>query len=213
MKRHAAARIEANVRDEFAGILADAERHLKPGVSIDHARELLAAHLPTLVVGRAELLLDTLLNYLVEDATESLSHAPTEVKNEFYALDLRARIKGSYSLEPQTLQFSYDPRIVAGGCAAGGTLLAGGLLISLVLTGVVGKVIAGLATLVASAAAFRVAHSAATETARRRLGADVLEYLEKSESQAREWLEDVERSFEEAFEAFASSYGGRKGDA
>lgn len=213
MNRHAATQIAANIRDEFAGIRKDAGRHLNPEVTIDHARELLAQHVPALVVGRAQLLLDTLLSYLMEDAVEALADAPTDVKNDFYAEDLRARLKGSFTLEPQTLQFSFDPRVVAGGVAAGGTLVAGGLIVGLVLGGVVARIIAGLATLVASAFAFRVAHSAGTTSARRALEADVTTYVAQSEQQVSEWLGSVDRSFVEAFDKFAADHGVRRGDA
>lgn len=213
MNRRAAKQIALNIRDEFAGIRKDAGRHLDPEVTVDHARELLAQHVPALVIGRAQVLLDSLLSYLMEDAIEALSNAPTDVKNDFYAQDLRARLKGSYSLEPQTLQFSFDPRVVAGGVAAGGTLVAGGLIVGLVLAGVLSRIIAGLATLVASAVAYRFAHSAGTASARRAIESDLSAYLAQSEAQVSEWLEGVERSFVEAFDKFASTYGVRGGDA
>lgn len=213
MNRRAAKQITANVRDEFAGVRKDALRHLDPTVTVDHARELLAQHVPALVVGRAQILLDSLLSYLMEDAMDALSSAPTDVKNDFYALDLRARIKGSFSLEPQTLQFSFDPRVVAGGIAAGGTLVAGSLLIGLVLTGVVSRIIAGLATLVASAVAYRLAHSAGTPSARKALEADLSTYLNQSETQVSEWLAEVDRAFGDSFDKFASNFGLHHGDA
>jgi len=213
MNRRAAKQITANIRDEFAAIRKDAVRHLDSSVPVDHARELLGQHVPALVVGRAQILLDSLLIYLMEDAMEALSSAPTDVKNYFYALDLRARIKGSFSLEPHTLQFSVDPRVVAGSAAAGGTLVAGGLIIALVLPGVVGRLIAGLGTLVASAVAYRLAHSAGSPAARKALESDLSTYLAQSETQVADWLAGVERAFVENFGAFASKYGIRQGDA
>jgi hypothetical protein len=213
MIRRAAKQIEANVRNEFTGIRKDIGRHLEPDVTVDHARELLAQHAPALVVGRAQLLLDSLLNYLMEDAVDSLADAPTDVKNAFYAQDLRARLKGSFTLEPQTLQFSFDPRVMAGGVAAGGTLVAGGLIVALVLSGVVTRIIVGLATLVASASAFRIAHSAGTASARRALESDVTDYLAHSEEQVSQWLASVERSFVKAFDKFVATHIVQQGDA
>jgi hypothetical protein len=144
---------------------------------------------------------------------DALSNAPTDVKNDFYALDLRSRIKGSFSLAPQTLQLSFDPRVVAGGVATGKTIVAGSLLIGLVLTGVVSRIIGGLATLVASAVAYRLAHSAGTPSARKALEADLSTYLTQSEKQVSEWLSGVNRAFGDAFDKFASQYGIPQGDA
>jgi len=213
MKRRAAKQIAADIRDEFAAIRKDVRRHLAPEITVDHARELLAQHVPALVVGRAQVLLDSLLSYLMEDAIEALSSAPTDIKNDFYARDLRTRLKGSYSLEPETLQFSFDPRVVAGSVAAGSTLVAGGLIAGLALAGVLSRIIAGLATLVASAIAYRLAHSAATARARRALESDLLAYLDHAKTQVSEWLEGVDRAFGEAFDQFAATYGIHGGDA
>jgi len=107
MNANANTRIWENVREELAGIRRDVQLHLAPDVTIDHARVLLAQHVPELVVGSAQLLLDSLLSYLMEDATASLTDAPTEVKNDFYAQDLRAVIKGCFSLNPHTLTLSF----------------------------------------------------------------------------------------------------------
>ena len=213
MIRNTSKQIAANIRDEVAGIGRDTRLHLDPEITVDHARELLAQHVPVLVVGRAQMLLDSLLSYLMEDAMETLSIAPTEIKNDFYDLDLRARIKRSFLLEPQTLTFSFDPRVVAGGVAAGGTIAAGSLFVGLVLTTVVSRIIGGLATLVASAFAYRLAHSAGTESARKVLESDLAAYLAQAENQVTDWLAEVDRAFVDAFDEFASNFGIREGDA
>lgn len=213
MKRREVIQIAENIRHEFHGIRDDVERHFEPDVAIEHTRELLSQHVPALVVGRSEILLDSLLNYLMKDAAESLADAPTPVKNEFYEQELRERIKDTYTLEPITLKFSFDPRVVAGGIAAGGTLVAGGLIVSLVLSSLVSRIVAGLAALVASAVAFRIAHSAGTGLARKALHADISTYLIQSETQVSEWLAEVERAFGDAFNKFASNFGLHQGDA
>jgi hypothetical protein len=213
MNANATTKISENIRQEFAGIRRDVQLHLAPGVTIDHARVLLAQHVPELVVGRAQLLLDSLLNYLMEDATAVLDDQPTEVKNDFYAKDLRVLIKGRFSLNPQALMFSFDRRLVHGGVAAGGVLVAGGVALVLFQPTVLSRLLIGLGTLVGSAAAFRTAYSSGTGSARRQLEADVTTYLEQSEAQVREWLSGVERAFADAFDKFASQYGIRRAGA
>lgn len=202
MKRRSSDRIKADLRREFDGLRADLGRHLVIDSADDHTRRLLTDHVPTMVVGRANLLLDTLLSYLMEDATEALAGVPTAVKNEFYDLELRARVKDSFSLEPETLQFSFDPRVIAGGVAAGGMALAGGMVMALLLSGPLFRIVAGLVTLAASTLAFRMAHRAATGTACQRLHDDVREYVEKSERNVSSWLASVEQYFMSEFEAF-----------
>lgn len=213
MTTKAATKISENIRQEFAGIKRDVQRHLAPDVTVDHARVLLAQHVPELVVGRAQLLLDSLLSYLMEDSIAHLSDAPPDVKNDFYAQDLRARIKTSISLDPQTLSFSFDRRLVYGGVAAGGVLVAGGVAVVISLPSVVPPILIGLGSIVASAVAFRVAYSAGTESARRKLENDVAAYLKQSESQVKEWLVAVQRAFGESYDKFADQYGIRRGDA
>ena len=202
MNRRAATQITADTREEFAELREQLSRHLDPDADVDHARRMLVDHVPTMVVARAQLLLDTLLNYLIEDAMEALTDAPTAVKNAFYDLDLRARIKESFSLEPESLQFSFDPRVIAGGAAASATAAAGGLMTALLLSGLISRILGGVATLIASAIAFRIAHSATTGTALQWLRNDVDAYVTQSEQQVSAWLANVEDFFVSAFEEF-----------
>ena len=155
-----------------------------------------------MVVAKTQLLLDTLLNYLMEDAIAALADAPTAVKNEFYDLDLRSRIKESFSLEPESLKFSFDPRVIAGGVATGVTAATGGLMTALLLSGLLPRLLGGAATLVASAVAFRIAHTATTGTALQRLRNEVDDYVTQSEQQVSSWLANIEDFFVSAFKEF-----------
>ena len=203
MNRRAAAQITTDTREEFDAILDELQRHLSPDVNVDQARQLLVEHAPTMVEARARLLFDSLLSYLMEDAADALTDAPTGVKNDFYALDLRERIKEeALSLELQSLRLSLDPRVVAGGLASAGTAVAGGLVIGLVLTGLLSRIAAGLVTIIGSAVAFRTAHAATLGMARKRLVEDVREYVSRAERQVASWLASVEESFLSAFSEF-----------
>ncbi len=202
MKRRMRVRIEGDIREEFDELREKLSRHFEPDTDVDQARRILIEHAPTMVVAKAQLLLDTLLNYLMEDATEALTDAPMTIKNAFYDLDLRASIKESFSLKPELLELSFDPRIIAGGVAAGSTATAGGLMTALFLSGLIFRIIGGVATLVASAIAFRIAHTAATGTALQRLRNGLEEYLTHSEQQMSSWLTDIEEDFVAAFKKF-----------
>ena len=207
MNRRAAKRITADTCEEFEELREDLNRHLEADADVDQERRQLVDHVPTMVVAKTHLLLDTLLNYLMEDAIAALADAPTSVINEFYGLDLRSRVKESFSLEPESLEFSFDPRVTAGGIAAGATAVAGGLMTALLLSGLIPRLVGGVATLVASAVAFRIAHTSTTGTALRRLRDDVDAYVTQSEQQVAAWLANVEEFFVSDFEEFQ---GGRE---
>ena len=110
-----------------------------------------------------------------------MTDAPSTIKNEFYNLDLRSCVKKSFTLEPESLEFSFDPRMIAGGVAAGTTAVAGGLITALFLSGLIFRIAGGAATLVASAVAFKIAHTAMTDTALNRLQDEMDKYLADSE--------------------------------
>lgn len=202
MNRRTRKRIVADIREEFDEIREKLSRHLEPNADVDQARGILVEHAPAMVVAKTQLLLDTLLNYLMENATETLTDAPTTVKNAFYDLDLRTCIKKSFSLKPELLELSFDSRIIAGGVAAGSTATAGGLMTALFLSGLIFRIVGGVATLVASAIAFQIAHTATTGTALQRLRDDLGEYLTDSEQQVSSWLTDVEEYFVSDFKKF-----------
>ena len=202
MKRWVAARIADDAHEEFGELRTELNRHLEPEADVDQTRNLLAERVPARVVARTQLLLDTLLNYLMEEAIGALTDSPTAVKNEFYDLDLRRRIEQSFTLEPESLEFSFDPRKIAGGVAAGVTATAGGLMTALLLSGLIPRLVGGAVTLVASAAAFRIAHTATTGIALQRLRSDVDAYVTRSEHHVSSWLANVEDFFVSAFEEF-----------
>ena len=202
MNRRAATQITADTREEFAELCEQLSRHIDPDSDVDQAQRMLADHVPAVVVERAQLLLDTLLNYLMEDAIEALTDAPTTIKNEFYDLNLRSRVKQSFTLKSESLEFSHDPRVIAGGVAAGVATTAGGLMTALFLSGLIPRIVGGAVTLGASAVAFRIAHKSTTGTALRRLRDDVDAYMAQSEQRVAAWLANAEDFFVSAFKEF-----------
>ena len=207
MNRRVAKRITADTREEFDELRKDLSHHFGADADIDQERRLLVEHIPARIGARTQLLLDTLLNYLMEDAIAALADAPTAVKNEFYDLDLRSRVKQSFTLEPKSLEL-FDPRVVAGGVAASATAAAGGLMTALLLSGLIPRILGGVTTLVASAVAFRIAHTATTGTALQRLRNEVDDYVTQSEQQVSSWLANVEDFFVSTFKEFQDG-GGR----
>ncbi len=202
MNRQAAARITADTREEFDKLREYFSRDLEADADVGQERRRLVKHVPTMVSARTQLLLDTLLNYLMKDALAALADASTAAKNEFYDLDLRSRVKQSFTLEPEPLEFSHDPRVIAGGVATGVTAATGGLMTALLLSGLIPHLVGGVATLVASAVAFRIAHTSTTGIALQRLRNDVDAYVTQSEHHVSSWLANVEDFFVSAFKEF-----------
>jgi hypothetical protein len=205
MNLKAAKQISTDIHKEFIEIKKNIVRHLSPEITIDHARELLTRHIPMLVIGRGQVLLDSLLNYLMEDAIEELAEASTDIKNDFYEQEFRSQIKQSYLLEAQKLKFSINPQLLIGGIAAGGTLMAG-VITGLLIENLVVNIVVGLVTLIASACAFRVGQSIGENSARQKLESDVMLYLSQSEKLVAEWLSDVEQTFVDMFDKFSAKH-------
>ena len=89
-----------------------------------------------------------------------------------------AASRNPFTLEPESLEVSFDPRVIAGRVAASATAAAGGLITALFLSELISRIVGGVATLVASAVAFRIAHTATTGTALQRLQEDMDDYLD-----------------------------------
>ena len=209
MNRRMTTRIADDMREGFSKLRVDIGHYTEPETDVDQARRILPNHAPKMVLARSQLLLDTLLNYLMEDAEEAMADAPTEVQIEFYNLDLRGRVKKAFSLDPGLMKLSFDPRLIAGGVAAGATATAGGFITMLFLFGLISRIAGGMATLVATALAFKFAHDcrAATDWTRERLKKDVDGYLTLSEQQTSSWLVNVEEFFVAEFKKFRDGEG------
>ena len=215
MNRRMTARIADDLREEFGKLRVDLGHYTEPETDVGQARRILPEHAPKMVLARSQLLLDTLLNYLMKDAAESLADAPRGVLIEFYGLDLRDRVKKTFTLDPGLLKLSFDPRLIAGGVAAGATATAGGLTTALFLCGLISRIVGGVATLAATALAFKLAYDCrpAADWTRERLKKDVDGYVTLSEQQASSWLSSVEEFFVAEFKRFQDGEGRADGGA
>ena len=210
MNRRKTASIADDVREEFGGLRIELREYVVHGADVDQARRILPTHAPARVLARAQLLLDTLLNYLMEDAEDALAGAPAGIRIKFYDLDLRRSVRKTFTLDPKPLELSFDPRLVAAGVAAGATASAGGLATTLFLVGLISRIAGGVATLIATALAFKLVYSSGvtTEWTREALERDVDSYVALSERQVSSWLASVEVFFLAEFKEFR---GGQEG--
>lgn len=209
MNRRMTARIADDVREEFGKLRLELGHYMEPEADVGQARRILPTHAPTMVLARAQLLLDTLLNYLMEDAEEALTDAPAGVQIKFYELDLRKSVRNTFASRPESLELSLDARLVAGGVAAGATAVVGGLATTLFPFGLIPRIAGGAATLIATALAFKLGYDCrvAADWTRERLKKDVDGYMTLAEQRTSSWLASVEEFFVAEFRKFRDDEG------
>ncbi|MCY3702823.1 MAG: hypothetical protein OXG16_09100 [Rhodospirillales bacterium] len=208
MRGRASSAIKADIREEFEAILRGALSELER----ESAGSGFAERVPGLVESRVRLLLDTLLNYLVDDAREFLAKAPSSIKNDFFTLDLRTRTKERAAVyDPGTMDLSKDPRVLAGGVASGAVALVGITGTIMMVSSPVLRIASLLATGLASTVAYRVGRNAATGVFRSVLEKDLRNYVLRAQHEAEAWLAGVEEAFVADFNEFLAGVGEWRG--
>ncbi len=207
-------KIKSDLFEEFHKIRLDLEKHIESDFNITTKRGFLQNHVPNEVIHKSEVILDTLLNYLMEQAVKDLEKADIEIQNAFFDEDFRKRIRtwvaqldNQLRLNPAQIDFSTDPRwkqaIIAGGTTF--VIGAAATTVSALILNVVGAIVTGFATIIISAIAFKIAYDKATPKAREIIKSDIEKYLRESEVQIQTWLNTVIDSFSKAFDEFCSS--------
>ena len=212
-------KIKIDVSDEFSNLKKSLQTHLKGDFNVSETKKFLQTHVPREIIYKSEILLDTLLNYLMEDARKKIENTDTTLQSAFYDVDFRKRIhewssqlQNKLSLEPDVVKYSTDPRLKQALIASGITFAVGtGATISIAHT-VVGAIVGGSVTILISAFAFKVAFDKASPKAREALIRDIDEYLKESQKQVLDWLTKVENAFNDDFREFCSAHGFEVGE-
>lgn len=205
-------KIQQDVKEEFNLLRKNAQTFYRPNYDFSSMKSSLGELVPKMVLEKGNILLDTLLNYLMDDARNILKPASTDLKNTFYGVDFRKKMKESFTISVENIGYSFDPRYLYGGVFAGGTLLAGGAfttctaIFSFIPGGVIVTVISGIVTLVLSAIAFKVAFDKSAPKARKQLEEDIEKYVFQSEQKVFHWLKDIIEAFEIEFTKFCNEH-------
>lgn len=177
-------------------------------------KSFLQTHVPREVIHRSQILLDTLLNYLMAEAREKLSTTDLNLQNAFLSIDLRNRIhewasqtENKLLLEPRLVGFTADPRIKQGLITSGIIFVAGTIATAATLPSIVGPIITGVATILLSVLAFRIAFDLASPRAYEFMIEDIDRYLTSAQEQVRIWLETIDEIFLRDFSAFCHENG------
>jgi hypothetical protein len=207
-------KIKTDIRDEFSSLKDELQIHLKPEFDVSQAKQFLETHIPNEIIYKSELLLDTVLNYLMGEARKKIKPADVKLQNEFFDNDFRKRIhewasqlENKFKLEPDVVNYSSDPRLKQGLIVSCITLVVGaGITLSLTPS-VVGAIVSGIVTILLSAVTFKIAYDTASPKARQSVENDIDNYLKLTEKQVVEWLEKVVTAFETDFYDFCSTNG------
>ena len=205
-----------DINDEFLRIRKNFHIHLEDNNGIQQKKSFLSTHVPKEVILTSEILLDTVINALMDEARSQLKSASAELQNKFYDHDFREKVKewavqieNKLSLEPEYVKYSNDPQLVHGLVAAGVTFITGAAItgIAFIPTMIIGAIVSGIVTLILSAVAFKFAYDKAEPKAISKMIEDIESYLESSKTQVSEWLGKVIPSFDNEFRSFCSNNG------
>ncbi len=207
-------KIKKDISGEFSSLKDELQIHLKPEFDISQTKQFLETHIPNEIIYKSEILLDTVLNYLMEDSRKRIKSADVKLQNKFFDKDFRKRVhewasqlKNKLKLEPDVVNYSFDPRLKQGLIVSGTTFVVGTGVTLALTPSVVGAIVSGIVTIILSAIAFKISYDKASSKARESVKNDIDSYLELTEKQVCDWLEKVVTAFEDDFYDFCSSNG------
>lgn len=205
-----------DIDEEFEKIRINLKIHLSKDTSLNKSKEFLSNYIPSEVLASSEVLLDTTINYLMDEARTALKQADAQMQNKFFDAEFRKKIKdwsvrleNKLSIDPDVLKYSTDPRLKQGLIAGGITFLTGTAITSVAFppTMIIGAILSGIVTIILSIIAFKVAFNLATPKAFKQMQLDIDNYLEKSKKQITDWLVSVSTNFEKDFNSFCKENG------
>lgn len=213
--------IREDILEEFDNLKKNINVHLQDDYDIKLTKKFLSTHIPREVMSRSDVLLDTLLNYLMDEAGFDIKKADVDIQNIFYDMDFRNRIKqwvkqleNNLILNPDMIRYSSDPRIKQGLITGGITFVAGAAISATIISpaSIVAIIISGVVTLVLSIFAFKIGFDKGITKAREIIKSDINNYLVITESQITEWLKTIIGTFSKEFSDFCTKNGIIVGD-
>lgn len=213
--------IRKDILEEFDNLKKDINVHLQDDYDVKLTKKFLSTHIPREVMLKSDVLLDTLLNYLMHEASFDIKKADVDIQNIFYDMDFRNRIKqwvkqleNNLILDPDMIRYSSDPRIKQGLITGGITFVAGTAISATIISpaSLVAIIISGMVTLVLSIFTFKIGFDKGITKAREIIKSDINNYLVITESQITEWLKTIIGTFSKEFSDFCTKNGILEGD-
>lgn len=164
-------------------------------------------YVPIMIANKKLLLLDTTLNYLTEDAIRNLEGYESKVTNAFYQQNRdfieKRKVEFQHSESKKSVLLSPDPRFVYSAVSGVGGCTLGGLIGRTMMLGF--PISAALA--VASGISFSIfTYHNTTSIAMQKIEEDVMEYLQKSQTQTKEELNKTIESYSDEFNNFLKEH-------
>jgi len=209
-------RINEDIKVEFVNLKENLKIHLPDNFNIKETKNFMLTYLPKVVFSTSEILLDTLINYLMEQAINDLNNADLKVQNEFYSKSFRNIYREWGKNQFNKLQndltkidYSTDPQFKQGLIAAGITFVSGAILTSAIFIPemLIGAIIGGIITIIISALAYKFAYAQAEPKSRTQLKDDIDSYLNDAERNVKVWLNSVTNAFISDFNYFCNDKG------
>lgn len=210
-----AEKIKRDIAEEFANLKRSLEvNFLSDDFDVSETKKFLKTYIPKEVRHISKILLDTLVNYLMEDAINKIKLVDPEVQNKFFDANFRKRIRelvkqveNQLELEQNIIRYTLDPRLKQGLIAGSITAVAGAAVTITLIPTVVAAIVSGIFTILLSVIAFKIAYDMATPKAREMVKRDIDKYLSTVQKQVEEWLNRVEEAFKKDFGNFCEAEG------
>lgn len=207
-------KIKHDIEQEFSELRGSISNGLQDEFNIDTQKDYLKNHIPSEIIVKSEILLDTLLNYLMETAIKELDKVDVEIQNDFFNQDFRNKVREwvkqtEHQLELTTPEvvFSADPRWRQGAINGGTAFIIGTAVTVFVFdpTKVIWAIVTGLVTIIAAVYLFKKGCEKAEPKARSIIKSDVEIFINNAEQQVSDWLKTVTTVFSEEFNNFCNS--------
>lgn len=202
-------------KEEFAKLRESITASFLSGdYDIDTTKEALRQVLPNEVMQKVILLLDTLLNYLMDEAIELLKDADLEIRNAFFRARINEKIQqwakettNKLLNETSTIDLGKDIRLRNGLIAGGVTFLSVATLTKVVFTpsSTTNVIVAVIITIASTFVNYKFAYNKSSDKVRKNIEQAVKEHLNKCEKLTNELLESVIKAFSDDFKSFCVS--------
>ncbi|MCS7054531.1 MAG: hypothetical protein NZM09_12485 [Ignavibacterium sp.] len=206
-------KIKYDIEQEFYELKNSISNRLRDDFDIDAQKDFLKNHIPNEIIVKSEILLDTLLNYLMETAINELDKLDVEIQNDFFNQDFRNKIREWVKQTENKLELTTPELLLADprwrqGVINGGTAFIIGTAVTVFVfdpTKVIWAIVTGLVTIISAVYLFKKGYEKAEPKARSIIRSDVEKFIENAEKQVTDWLETVATVFSEEFKDFCNS--------
>jgi len=211
------ANIKKDVQEEIEAVSSVSSNHIYSDQQIESVKDLLNSIVPKEINSRSLVLVDTLINYYMDEITPEIDTLDADKQKAFYSQNLSSKIRAwaketenSLKLNPEAVQYSNDPRNVYASKQSAFQFLAGSGITAIAWyfdpTKKISLIVGGLVTAAATAYIFKSSYEKAEPRARKQIEIDVKDYLNKAEKQMTDWLLKVSDEFEREFERFCNQH-------